>query len=80
MRATRKDRGEQFTLAGLARRLFVGELKLTDFRNYVSAKLELDERPVVLVGDNGSGKTNLLEAVSLLTSGHGLRTRPYAEL
>ena len=80
MRATRKDQGEQFTLAGLARRLFVGELKLTDFRNYASAKLELDERPVVLVGDNGSGKTNLLEAVSLLTSGHGLRARPYAEL
>lgn len=80
MRPTRKDRGDQFTLAGLARRIFVGELKLTDFRNYASARIELDERPVVLVGDNGSGKTNLLEAVSLLTSGHGLRARPYAEL
>ena len=80
MRASRKDHGEQFTLAGLARRLFVGELKLTDFRNYATAKIVLDERPVVLVGDNGSGKTNLLEAVSLLTSGHGLRARPYAEL
>jgi DNA replication and repair protein RecF len=64
----------------LPKRLFVGELKLTDFRNYASAKLTLDPRPVLLVGDNGSGKTNLLEAVSLLGAGHGLRGRPYAEL
>jgi len=35
---------------------------------------------VVLVGDNGSGKTNLLEAVSLLGAGQGLRGRPYGEL
>ena len=34
----------------------------------------------MLVGDNGSGKTNLLEAVSLLGAGHGLRARPYSEL
>jgi DNA replication and repair protein RecF len=59
---------------------FVGSLKLTDFRNYARAELRLDARPVVLVGDNGSGKTNLLEAVSLLGSGNGLRGRPYSEL
>lgn len=61
-------------------RLFIRELKLTDFRNYATAQLALDARPVVLVGDNGSGKTNLLEAVSLLGAGHGLRGRPYGEL
>ena len=61
-------------------RLFVEELKLTDFRNYASARLALGPEPVVLVGDNGSGKTNLLEAVSLLGPGHGLRGRPYSEL
>jgi len=60
--------------------LSVRTLKLTDFRNYDSARLDLDARPVVLVGENGSGKTNLLEAVSLLGPGHGLRGRPYAEL
>ena len=60
--------------------LSVRTLKLTDFRNYASARLDLDARPVVLVGENGSGKTNLLEAVSLLGPGHGLRGRPYAEL
>ncbi|WP_108681962.1 DNA replication/repair protein RecF [Methyloceanibacter sp. wino2] len=60
--------------------LSVRTLKLSDFRNYASARLDLDARPVVLVGENGSGKTNLLEAVSLLGPGHGLRGRPYAEL
>src|SRR5262249_19395348 len=40
----------------------------------------LGPSPVVLTGANGSGKTNLLEAVSLLTSGQGLRRVPYPEL
>jgi DNA replication and repair protein RecF len=61
-------------------RLYVEELKLTNFRNYERAAASLDERPVVLVGDNGAGKTNLLEAVSLLGAGQGLRGRPYDEL
>ena len=63
-----------------AARNSVRTLKLTDFRNYAHARLDLDARPVVLIGDNGSGKTNLLEAVSLLAPGQGLRGRPYAEL
>lgn len=61
-------------------RIFVRTLKLTDFRNYAWACLHVDARPVVLVGENGSGKTNLLEAVSLLSPGQGLRGRPYGEL
>ena len=60
--------------------LSIRTLKLTDFRNYAAARLDLDARPVVLVGENGAGKTNLLEAVSLLGPGHGLRGRPYVEL
>ena len=55
--------------------LSVRTLKLSDFRNYATARLDLDARPVVLVGDNGSGKTNLLEAVSLLGPGHGVPDR-----
>ena len=85
MRASRKGQSglaaaETDTLRALPKRLFVGELKLTDFRNYARTALPLDARPVVLVGDNGSGKTNLLEAVSLLGAGQGLRGRPYGEL
>lgn len=85
MRAHRSEQDKREAVAGKAasparERLFVRELKLTDFRNYATAQLALDARPVVLVGDNGSGKTNLLEAVSLLGAGQGLRGRPYGEL
>lgn len=79
-RQQERERQEAGAPRPLPGRLFVAELKLTDFRNYASAKLGLDPRPVVLVGDNGAGKTNLLEAVSLLGAGHGLRGRPYGEL
>jgi len=51
----------------------VRALKLTGFRNYESLSLAFDGRPVVLTGANGAGKTNLLEAVSFLAPGRGLR-------
>ena len=49
-------------------------LSLTDFRNYGSLMLPLDGRHVCLYGSNGAGKTNLLEAVSQLGPGRGLRS------
>jgi DNA replication and repair protein RecF len=51
----------------------VDRLTLTDFRSYASATIEPGPGFVLLSGDNGAGKTNLLEAVSLLTPGRGLR-------
>jgi DNA replication and repair protein RecF len=51
----------------------VGRLTLTDFRSYASAQLELAAGFVLLFGENGAGKTNLLEAVSMLAPGRGLR-------
>jgi DNA replication and repair protein RecF len=51
----------------------ISRLILTNFRTYRALQVELDDRPVVLVGRNGAGKTNLIEAVSLLTPGRGLR-------
>jgi DNA replication and repair protein RecF len=60
--------------------LAVRRLRLTAFRNYASAALDLDRRPVVLSGPNGAGKTNLLEAVSLLAPGRGLRRAKVTEM
>lgn len=57
----------------MAQKTFLSRLKLTDFRNYNQASLDLDGRHVVLTGENGAGKTNLLEAVSFLSPGRGLR-------
>lgn len=48
-------------------------LTLVDFRNYTRLQLSIEERPIVLTGSNGAGKTSLLEAVSFLTPGRGLR-------
>ena len=61
-------------------KVFISRLKLTDFRNYAAAALTLDERHVVLTGDNGAGKTNLMEAVSLLSPGRGLRRAAYTDV
>jgi DNA replication and repair protein RecF len=54
-------------------RTFLFALGLSSFRNYASLSLRLDRRSVVFVGPNGAGKTNLLEAVSFLSPGRGLR-------
>ena len=51
----------------------VTRLKLTGFRNYAALDLALDPRPVALFGSNGAGKTNLVEAVSFLGPGRGVR-------
>ena len=66
--------------AASAKRVWIERLQLTDFRNYAGLSLSVGPAPVVLTGANGSGKTNLLEALSLLTSGQGLRRAPYPEL
>ncbi|MGA7326145.1 MAG: DNA replication/repair protein RecF [Rhodomicrobium sp.] len=61
-------------------RTWIAKLTLTDFRNYRTATLETAPEPVVLAGANGAGKTNCLEAISLLTAGRGLRSLPFSEL
>jgi DNA replication and repair protein RecF len=67
-------------LAAGGRRVGVTRLVLTDFRNYRSARLDLDPAPVVLTGPNGAGKTNLLEALSFLSPGRGLRNARLGEI
>ncbi|MCB1426664.1 MAG: DNA replication/repair protein RecF, partial [Notoacmeibacter sp.] len=62
---------------GTPPRVWLSRIRLTDFRNYASLSLPLAESHVVLTGENGAGKTNLLEAVSLLSPGRGMRRAPY---
>jgi DNA replication and repair protein RecF len=55
-------------------------LTLTHFRSHKRAELQLDGRPVAIHGDNGAGKTNILEAVSLFSPGRGLRRAGAADM
>ena len=53
--------------------VWVRKAHLMRFRNYEDAAFGFDARPVILLGCNGAGKTNLMEAISLLAPGRGLR-------
>lgn len=57
----------------MAEQTAIRKFTLTNFRNYGQLSLTLDRGLVVLTGDNGAGKTNLLEALSFLSPGRGLR-------
>src|SRR5439155_7827878 len=61
-------------------RVGVTRLVVANFRNYREARLTVGTAPVVLTGPNGAGKTNLLEAVSFLAPGRGLRGAKLAEI
>jgi DNA replication and repair protein RecF len=58
----------------------IRRLALTNFRSYRAASLETGRDLVVLAGANGAGKTNLIEAISLLVPGRGLRRATYEEV
>jgi DNA replication and repair protein RecF len=66
---------------GAATAIGLTRLRLTDFRSYESAEMQLEVgSPVVLTGPNGAGKTNLLEAVSYLAPGRGIRGARLADV
>ncbi|HWI85473.1 MAG TPA: DNA replication/repair protein RecF [Sphingomonas sp.] len=58
----------------------ITRLALTDFRNHAEALITPGPGFVILTGQNGAGKTNILEAVSLLTPGRGLRGAALGEM
>nr|QJR98178.1 DNA replication and repair protein RecF [uncultured Alphaproteobacteria bacterium] len=58
----------------------VTRLTLTDFRNYAFLRVTPNLRPIIITGENGSGKTNILEAVSFLTPGRGMRSARLADI
>ncbi len=57
--------------------IWIERIKLDRFRNYSSLDLSADRRHIVLTGENGAGKTNLMEAISFLSPGRGLRRIAY---
>ncbi len=67
--------GTQFTPNATHNRIshWLSQIRLSNFRNYQELEFTIDKAPVVLVGKNGAGKTNLMEAISMLSPGRGLR-------
>src|SRR6187397_1464055 len=60
---------------------FIRRLTLSNFRSYHAAELRVEgAAPVVLTGPNGAGKTNLIEAISFLAPGRGLRRATLPEV
>ena len=60
--------------------MYISTLSLRNLRSYRRADIEADQRPVAIWGRNGAGKTNILEAVSLLSPGRGLRRARAADM
>ncbi len=56
------------------------ELYLENYRNYTSKKFNFENDFVVIYGNNGVGKTNILEAISYLTAGNGLKKAKLSEI
>ena len=52
---------------------YIKSLKLYNFRNYSNRHFDFSEKNIALIAPNGAGKTNILEAISLLGQGRGLR-------
>ncbi|MEZ5892557.1 MAG: AAA family ATPase [Parvularculaceae bacterium] len=66
--------------AAARKRARVTRLSMTDFRSYARADIVFDGRPAALSGANGAGKTNILEAISLIGPGRGVRGAKLEEL
>src|SRR5437660_5566353 len=58
----------------------IRRLTLTNFRSYRAAQIEVGAGPIVLVGPDGPGKTNRIEAISFLTPGRGLRRATFEDV
>ncbi len=77
-----RDSGSEGTewLAGESPAVAVTRLNLTNYRNIRHLRLETEAKVVVLSGPNGAGKTNVLEALSFLSPGRGLRRARLADV
>ena len=76
MRAPMPDSAQ---ISSARRRPLVRRLMLRDFRSYAALDIAFDGALVVFRGENGAGKTNLIEALSLFAQGRGLRRAEFSE-
>jgi len=60
--------------------LHIHRLTLSHFRSHKHTQVQAENGPIALFGSNGAGKTNIIEAISLLSPGRGLRRASTAEL
>jgi DNA replication and repair protein RecF len=60
--------------------MYLNNLELINFRNYKSVKLNFKNSTILIVGDNGQGKTNLIESIHYISSGKSHRTSDQDEL
>jgi len=60
--------------------IFLHSLILENYRNFKNFEVKTDNAPVIIIGENGSGKTNILEAISLFYPGRGLRSAKLADI
>ena len=58
----------------------IKSLKLINFRSHSDFSLSLSGKPLAIIGENGAGKTNILEAISLLSPGRGMRNSKFSEM
>lgn len=58
----------------------VKRLTLANFRNYDNLRINTNLSPIIITGENGTGKTNILEAISFLTPGRGLRSAKLSDI
>jgi DNA replication and repair protein RecF len=70
---------ESAPISSARHRPLVRRLMLRDFRSYAAIDVAFDSELVVLRGENGVGKTNLIEALSLFAQGRGLRRAEVSE-
>ena len=59
---------------------YISSLKLSNYRNYKSYKASFDKYPIAFIGKNGVGKTNILESISLMQPGRGIRSVKLEEM
>ena len=59
---------------------YISSIKLSNFRNYKSFKANFSHYPTAFIGKNGVGKTNILESISLMQPGRGIRSVKLEEM